>query len=186
MQRQRLNSNRQLRDDGTCYHPPYLNSSLARAARREAPLLALADHYNLTVISARAAFSDAVARGVAGFDPRQITADSLHPKPCSFADLGRGGHGDCRGTLLISSLMVAECTAAAATTNPGRCCLNCLVGSGCAANLDQACYAWGATRARPPPVVQASGFRYTETDTATAWSSHASKQKPPLSLGASS
>ena len=138
----RLNSNRQLRDDGTCYHPPYLNSSLARAARREAPLLALADHYNLTVISARAAFSDAVARGVAGFDPRQITADSLHPKPCTFAALGRGGHGDCRGTLLISSLMVAyvhsvwsdaaraqgchnsaasdqtECTAAAATTNP--------------------------------------------------------------------
>ena len=191
----RLNSNRQLRDDGTCYRPPYLNSSLARAARREAPLLALADHYNLTVLSARAAFSDAVARGVAGFDPRQMTADSLHPKPCTFADLGRGGHGDCRGTLLISSLLVAYVHSVwsdAARAGPRSLaggagghdhprpllfavpCRQRMRGQ----DLDQACYAWGATRARPPPVVQASGFRYTETDTATAWSSEASKQKP--------
>jgi len=73
----RLKSNRQMAADGSCYQQPYLNSSLARAARREAPLNELADHYDLPVLSARAAFSDAVVRGLAGFDPRNLTSDSL-------------------------------------------------------------------------------------------------------------
>ena len=181
----RLNSNRKMAANGSCYQQPYLNSSLARAARREAPLNELADHYDLPVLSARAAFSDAVARGLAGFDPRKLTSDSLHPLLCTLDDLERGGHGACRGSLLLSSLVVSYVhsvfdAARSPHAHDGG-------GGGASARplppllwqpprkqrrgdeIDQACFAWGASRAKPPPVVATEGFRYTETDTATEW-----------------
>lgn len=100
----------QLHRNASCYSSSaHIESTRKHLEQVERPLLRLADHYGLPMLSAGAAFMDAVNAREVGFHMDRLTGDSLHPvQGCTMDILRSGGSAEqpqCRYELLVAALV---------------------------------------------------------------------------------